>query len=367
MKISRMTLLAALKAAEPALAASNNQLEVLSHFWFRDGTVAAFDGVFGIQVGLDVEFSGGVLGSKLIGILERSRARNVTVDQPDDGNLRIKAGSATVTFALKSIEEWVWDPAVPKKGGTEVTASLVAAIKSILFSVGAGKVLSAEQRGVTVIQNGVGVDLYSTDAVTLSLKKIKANKPLLNGSKRVILPTMFCEQLCKTAKKGFSLTIDAESAYCEGEIDIGDEKTDILLFSQLVDDSDPVSFEEILDDFDRSDGEFAEPGRKLKDALERAMVLLSNGETAEFGISRDKEKACDYVWLRARSPYGEVSDRIEVEGAHPAITVKIDAAMLRRGLGEHKDRDERQVIAITPDSVLISNSTQNFWHVVSNK
>jgi hypothetical protein len=364
MKIPRLSLLAALKAAEPALASSNNQLEVLSHFWFHDNVVAAFDGAFGVRVGFEADFTGGVLGSKLIGVLEKSRARNVELKVAKDDNLLLEAGTARVTFALKPIEEWIWNPEPPDEDGRfKVTADFIEAVRSVLFSVGVGKVLSPEQRGVVAIQNGIGVDLYSTDAVSLSLRKVKTGKTKpLSADSRVILPTLFCEQLCKVASEGFSLLVDEQSVYCAGKINVGDQIAPILLFSQLIDDDDPVNFEEVMSQYTKVDGRITEPGR-LKMALERVMVLLANGETADFGIDKDGDDC--YLSIKARSPYGEVDDEFKVEGDHPNIKVKIDAALLRRGLGGDK-KEVQQTLSITPDCVLITGP-DNFWHVVATK
>ncbi len=357
MKIPRKDLLAVLKIVEPAISSNKNAVEELSHIWFSGKYVSAFNDLLGLQVSFKTEFSGGVRGDKILGILENSLARDITIEEADGGNLFMKAGSAHVTFALRPFEDWFWHPTVPDAKPFQVSKEFIDAIDLTLLSVGSGKVLNPEQRGITIIQNGGDADLYSTDSVSISWMKTKST--ILTGKEqtRAILPTPFCEQFVKMATESSKLTIDENAVYYTGEFKSGDWIGDVLLFSKLVEDDNPVPFADVVNGYVGTKGAFPIPNR-LKGSLDRALVLLSDGEPADIQIKDEKL----LLYAQSSSTPAEVDDVIKLEKAdkHAEILVKADPGLLKRGI---EGRDD---LAVTKDC-LIMTGPKNFVHIISTK
>jgi hypothetical protein len=197
-KFNRLELLRILRALSPALG--NSRDPILSRVWFDGEHVSAFNDMLGIKIVFPTEFTGGVLGEKLIGVLQRSRARTVYIRGDGDDAL-IKIGNARITLSRQPIDDWLWKPEVPKRPRFPVTIALRDAIAATLLTVGSANVLNPEQRGITIIQNGKAADLYSTDAVSMSWVRIDSK--VCESGTRLILPTPFCERLT-------SLKSDAE-------------------------------------------------------------------------------------------------------------------------------------------------------------
>lgn len=354
MKISRTALLALLKSLEPAIASESNELESLSCIWFDGRYVSAYDDILGIRASLETDFSGGVNGKKLLGILDKSRAKEVTLEKDENDNLLLKAGSARIKFALKPIEEWFWKPKIPELKAYEVEGEFLQAVESVLFSVGTGKIQTPEQKGVTIIQNGSSADLFTTDAVSLSWVNLQGS---ISEIERVILPTPFCLQLKKIAGPGFGLWIDQNSVYCVGTTFVEGFKTEFLLFSRLVEDESPVDFKERVEDYTQEKRCFVVPNR-LSISLDRALVLLAGGEPAELELEKD----CLYLYAQPESKLGEIDDAVKIEGEsnHPDIKANIDPALVKRGM------EGRETMTITQDCIIF-RGPGNFVHIVGNK
>lgn len=362
MKIGRTELLGLVKALSPAVASSRNQLPELAHIWFDGQFASAYDDLLGIKIKFKTEFTGGVLGEKLLGILERSRARDVDIELDGD-DLLMKIGAARIKLTRRPISDWFWKPEVPEQDGYGVTKDFQRAIDTVLLSVGASNVLNPEQRGITVIQNGKTADLYSTDAVSLSWAKVDTtNQKVFSHSNRLILPTQFCQQL-KGLKSKAELRFDENAVYCltsavlvEGKKEKDEERpattAEALIFSKLVEDEDPVSFEDVVKQNIADANERVETPAQLKLRAERALVLLGS-EPAELSVDDN------HLYLYAQTPYGEVDDVLKIDG-HPNVETMIDVSLLVRAL----DRCDR--MAVTKQSLVLSGPN-DFLHIIANK
>ncbi len=352
MKINRQIFLGVLKHASAALSSNKNQVEELSHFWFDGKYLSAFDDILGIRIAFETEFKGGVKGDKLLGILDNSRAKDVTITQDDDKNLLMKIGAARVKLAFRPIEDWFWKPDLPEDEGVLITDEFLKGIELTLLSVGTSKVMNAEQRGITIIKNGGGSDLYSTDAVTISWIRLQSK---YNFPARVILSTPFCEQIKKFVKVGSKLCFDENAVYCSGDIFIESLKSDFLLFSRLVEDENPVNFEEVISGYVKNVKGFNVPSR-LELLLNRALVMLSDGEPAELEIKDSK------LYIFAQTSLGEIDDVVKLEKAeeHIDITVNIDPALLKRGF------EGREFMTVTKDC-LVMTGPGDFYHIIATK
>ena len=350
MKMNRLELLGLLKILSPATASSKNQLPELACIWFDGSHASAFNDVLGIRIAFATEFSGGILGDKLLGVLERSRAKDVdlTVDKED---ATLKIGNARIKLTRRPIEDWFWTPEVPDTAGLAASKPLRDAIGALLLSVGAAAVQNPEQRGITVVANGKAIDLYSTDAVSMSWVCLETGpQQALSSGSRVILPTPFCEQL-RSLKPDAELKFDDSAVYCLAKIELDSKPRDVLIFSKLVGDDDPVSFEDVLKEH-TSEIEGVDIPQQLKLRAERAMVLLDNRPL-------EVEVEDGQLYLYAQTPYGEIDDVIKLAG-HPNVKVKLDAALLHRAL------DSCSKFSIAANGVVMTGDN-GFVHVMSTK
>lgn len=351
MKVNRMEFLSLLKALSPAIANERNAVRELSHIWMDGIHISAFNDLLGIQIDFPTDFTGGVLGEKLIGIIERSQADTVDVNVDNDAML-LKIGRANIKLECRPIEDWFWKPQVPEEPGYAVTQKFREAVELLLISVGSSNVENPEQRGITVIQDKTGADLYSTDAVTLSWFRIDTgNKPVVVVGTRLIMPTVFTEQLIKLGEA--ELCFDENAVYCLTEIEPTGEKGnryDMLVFSKLVADENPVSFTDVVNQH-VTDYEGVAVPAALKAQIERAMVLLTE-EPLNVEV-KDND-----LHLYAQTPYGTIDDHLEL--SHPNVKAKLDAALLNRAL------EGRELIVLSTEAVVLRGPGA-FLHIVAAK
>jgi hypothetical protein len=368
----------------PALAGEKNQVRELHNFWFDGTHISAFNDILGIRMEFESDFEGGVNGNHLLGILEKSRARNVRLelDAKEDGVLVVKAGSATARLALMPISDMLWNPSIPKDEGYTVTKEFLVGVNRCLLSVGTAKVLTPEQRGVTLIQNTSEFNIYSTDAVSLSWVKLKGNSSL-GEDERCIIPTEFCEQLKNLGPIGSKLRFDANSVYCDSAVLVAEvvdttkkddkdpprEKVIVksLLFSALVEDEDVVDFSKHIAGYIKGKGNFTIPGG-MKMSIDRAMVILDEDQPINLKVGKeykDDDQKVVFIFATAEDQHGKINDIIDIkeeEDDHPEIQVRVDAKILKRGL------DSCKYIMITNECVVMrSVPSEAFIHIVATK
>ena len=363
MKINRIELLSILKTAAPALSSNKNLVEVMAYFWFDGKTVSAYDDMIGIQVDFEQgEFTGGLQGDKLLGLLENSLAVNVIITVEDKNILRVKAAKTVVDFPLKPIEDWIWNPELPDTKPYKVTEEFLNMISLLLLSVGNGKVMNPEQRGITVVPGKGHSDFYSTDALTLSWMRLKGTVV----SDRVVLATPFCEQIKSSVSVGSKLYVDSTDegggVYCECSVEIAKDVTvSVLLFGRLILDENPEShdFEAAIRENPITDTAFNVPS-KLKGALDRALVFIRAEKMMTIGVGPKIKGDGEMVYLKS-APEDEIdfNDYVDLDSTeHPDISAKVEPQLLRRAL------DGREKMAVT-DSTIILSGPGDFIHIIS--
>jgi hypothetical protein len=367
--VNRQELLNTLRLLAPALAGEKNQVKELSHFWFDGKYVSAFNDILGIRIEFDSgDFTGGVNGDHLLGILENSPAKDIRMEE-DNGNLAIRAGNAFIKLAVLPAADMLWKPVLPKAEPYSIPQAFMTAVDMCLLSVGKAKVLTPEQRGVTLIQHANSVDAFSTDAVSLSWMRIPDNTVLLEGE-RCILSTPFCEQLKNIGGKSAGLYFSASSVYCKSavtvvESDDGNKIKDALLFAKLVEDDDPIDFNSHITRYMKGVGGKVTIPIGLRLSIDRAMVILNEGQPVELGIGKD-QKDDDFKSIFIKSigeeQTGEVDDAIGLSESdeHSSIKVRVDAKILKRGL------DNRKTMRVTEDC-LILEGPELFVHIIATK
>lgn len=360
MKINRTEFLALLKALSPALVSGKNSIPELSHVWFSGTHASAFNDILGIKIEFPTEFIGGLLGDKLIGVLEHSTVDDIDIEVEGE-NALFEIGSASIVLACRPIEDWFWEPEVPEGTGDIITKEFIDSLPLLLMSVGSTTVLNPEQRGITIIQTDEAVDLYSTDAVSMGWIRLQTEDVSIYSGARVILPTDFCKQL-KALENPVELRFDENAVYCLTDIVLGDKKVadkdnnpvrhPMLMFSKLVADDDPVPFADVVSQHVGDEYIAAEIPKQLKLRAERAMVLLDDQP-----IQLEIEDAV--LRLFAQTPYGKIDDIIKL-GNHPDIKVKVDMSLLHRVL------DACDRITVMKNAIVLRGQ-KDFVHIISTK
>src|SRR5258708_37719206 len=108
MSYLRKDFLDILNIARPALA-SKDLVEELVCFWFVNDKVYAYNDVIGIQLPLKTDFTGGIRGSLILGLLDKSRAKDIFIEPINDGEMLLRAANTRLTMPLFEDKRSLWD------------------------------------------------------------------------------------------------------------------------------------------------------------------------------------------------------------------------------------------------------------------
>lgn len=351
MNYVRVALLDALNTVKPALAAKD-LIEELTHVWFDGQTLVAYnDADLGISVPFKTDFSGGVRGSLLLGLLHNSRAKEVQLEPGDDGQLKLVAARTRGKLSVLDAERSVWQfPPVSTKDSFEITKDFLRALKAVLVSVGNDTSIP-EKLGVTVVSDG-GVRMYATDSKSIATVKVAAPKgKWLKRGQRVVLPTAFCEQVLRLCADGGFMEIAADAA-------IAGNADGVLVYARLVDCPHPLDFAGVFaQQMGLPEGAEFEVPTKLALALDRAIVLLDGvvGESVSLSIAGGKLRLEATVEGR-----GNIKDFITVPDDAPDMAILVDPVMIKRAL------PYAATLAVTESAVMLAGP-DDFVYLVSAK
>lgn len=344
MKIERTALAAKLAIVAPALA-TKDLIEDLCQLWFFGDSVVAYNDIIGIDVALRSEFKGGVRGSLLIGLLDKSRAKEITIEVDDNDQVTFKAAGAKLSLARFRPEAAPWRfPDFNEKAAFKVDETFVKAINRALISVGGDSAIP-DQLGVTILAEEDGwLNFYSTN--DKSLLWIGMKEPKGWDVKRLIVPQSFCEQFVRLCKDGGDLLVTDDSIMAQNA-------AGTRLYSRLVDSQRPLDFGRVISGSLPKDYKYKNlipiPTR-LALALDRIAVVMV-GKGAE-PIDVDIEG--DTLRLAGKTERAEIKDLLRLEENHPTVRMRIDPVPVRRAL-EYCDRmlfTERVLIMAGPDGLV---------------
>lgn len=345
MKIPRMDLLKAVKLAEPALA-TKPIIEELTYFWFTGESIVAYNDILGITVPLQTEFQGGLKGSLLIGLLEKSRAREVEFILGEN-ELLVKAANARLSLSFADIQRAIWtEPLFEKPIEFPITNEFLQAIDDVLVSVGYDTSIP-DQLGVTLLPDTNILYFFTTDSKTISRAMLPFD---CNGlPERMILPLTFCQQLLSLCRKGGRLLLSANSLCAINS-------NNVHLFARLIETTRPLEFHSTVDNaMAQLQGNTMVPiPNRFKLALERVSIVLSVnvGEPALFSI------ADGVLHMQAKTGLGEINDSMRLVEDHGKIDVHVDPLLIKRAV------DSCSSFCIGPSCVFLSKEP-HFMHLIS--
>src|SRR5260370_904174 len=107
--LPRKEFLEVLETTKPALS-TKELIEELLHFWSDGKFITAYnDQSLGIQVPFESEFKGGIRGTIILGMLEHSRAKQIEMEIPEEGEATIKCGRARIKLPLLPPERAIFE------------------------------------------------------------------------------------------------------------------------------------------------------------------------------------------------------------------------------------------------------------------
>lgn len=327
----RKDLLVDLNTIAPGLA-NKDLIPLLTHVWFTGTRVMTFNEQIAISASCKTDFVGAVPGEVLIKLVSASKARDVELIQ--DGNiLQIKMGGSKLKLNMLEMEETLFKMPPQKKEyilfPKSKTKIFIDAIRSCLRSTSTDT--SAPERiGITLISTGKTILMYSTNNATISHEEL----PIINKPKftRVILSSIFCEQLVAIADRSEEIEIEIHDEF---SLVIFDKK--ISLFGNLIQDSDsPLDFQRIMKE--RIPENYVKnvsiPSRMAL-AIERALVITQSKVDevdSEFSI----KDGIMTIYSKSKI-YGDITDRIKLEGKHPDTKIKVHCKYLKKDLSFFKN------------------------------
>jgi hypothetical protein len=363
MRIARGLLLAVLEAASPALGTTRNLVPGLSHFWFDRENVTAFNDVLGIRVTFESDFTGGVEGERLLGLLKNSTANNVTLEARTRGRnpvLNVELGTTGVLLPMRPVAELLFHEKFPDDSRVfAVGSEFIDALKLTMLSCVAKKLASPAERGVTLIQKGVALDAFSTDDVTVSWVRVKEQSLFTTVPGRAIWPREFCDYFIRHFTSGTRVAIIGDAVWCTGGVPQKSAPLDVTVYAKLIEDNTPSDFAGFVR---RYEGEVAVAFKipdDLTHALSRAVAMVPEKSPIELEVATVTDPDVRVLRLYANSAAGEFDDLMEIDAdGHADLTVRADAVLIRRALAG------RTSLAITRAGVVLTGPP-GFFHFIS--
>jgi hypothetical protein len=313
MKIEREELLATLRLLRPALAGKGQPS--FCCIWFDGTTASAFNGIIGIQAPCKVPLDGGVKGLILLGMLESSSAVTAEIDVGETEAV-LKLGAAKVKLPILPADQALL-PFPEESGGTKVDAEFIEALSHGLTSIGSvGGVASA---GVTVAPQKDRISFFSTDSRSLSWATTKLPKGF--KAKRLVLSTLFAEQLLVLCPEGGSLLFSESEA-------VATSPESVRLIGALIEPERELDFPGMVATHLPKGAKAIPIPEETALALDRAIVLTPEGQIGKLEASISGAFSLDM-----KTDLGELHEAIPLKG-HPKVTTTIDPALTKRGLAK---------------------------------
>lgn len=328
-KMQRQKLLEILMIVRPALA-SNDLVPMLTHLWFEGGRVLACNDMIAISAPCAAEFTGAIPGATLLSILQASRAKEVEF-APAEQEVQVRAGSSRLKLPLLPIEKFPFEMPEPAKEAETLpvsSAEFVEAVEGCLRSVSRDTSVP-DQLGVTVVPGKKNLLLYATNGASMTRAPVAFKSERRPLARRVVLPSLFCEQLVRLARQEKSVKLVVAEDHVLLSTSGG-----VRLYGKLVEIDRPLDFagkiKEITPE-DAAERSALIPGG-LARVLERALIIADpTGERVRTQISV-KDGVALFV---TKSGRGEMRDRLKLDG-HPDVVVSVDVQWVKLGCGFEK-------------------------------
>lgn len=319
MKLSREKLLAYLSLVRPAVGSVGAVAE-LSHVWFSEGTLSAYNGGLGISVAAEeIALNCGLPGAILTSLLKSSTLKELELKQ-ERGTLTAKLGRTSLKLATLDPERRIWpfdEEAVPPTQ-LAITEELLEALKRVAI-IHAANPTNVVHYGVVVEPGEGGLELYTTDTQTLATVTVEMKIP--KGLERTILPHPFVDALLSLCKAGTMLGIAENYLVASAK--------EIEVFSNALDVSSATDLPAVVEKHVPKKLAAATLPAPLKAALERAEII-SGSKDALVTVSVDG----DALELTAAYPMGSLEETFELDKPQKASAGCFAVRDLLRAVGK---------------------------------
>lgn len=350
--MDREELLSALQSAAPALA-SRDYIQVFTHFNFDGETVTAYNDLYAIRVPCGAPIDGALKGSTLVGLLSKSNAKELTIEQTED-EVKIHGGVTDLKLPVLSSDKFLFE--FPNHDDTdyslEITPELMQGVNNCLIST----VSDPQMPSLMGVHLDFGSDdtltVYATDNDTITRYIVTDIEGLPEAcqDQRVIVPTQFAKLLSKYITGG-----DGSMVYVTKDYLTVITSNNVEMFCKLVNADHALDFASLIDQSLDEDAGWSKMPRSFGNAVDRSTVLYGTGESP---VCRMEVKA-DKLYLLTESNYGQVSDNMTIRGKHPSIKVSTNPVMLERVV------DKMDHISIQNICVALA-SGKNYLHLIAN-
>jgi len=337
--MNRAELVKTLELVKPALAVDRT-VPIFQCFNFTEGAVSAHNGTIAIIGPSEFEWSCGIHGATLLGLLSNSQVEDMEINLEQD-TATIKLGKTISKLPFQSEEDFIFE--VPEDDWhfkVPFTESFANALSMCLETVSSDETQVALQ-GVTLN----GDKLFSCNGDTITRVQLKA------GIKsRVLMPTPFCSAVLKLWSV-LSMT--------KGSIQFNDKwifasMGEWAVYSTILEVKEPIDFDDLIKRTVKAKIAVQDVPDALVEALSRARVL-SDPESQKTTASVVKGK----LSLHTETHMGEIKDSMLLKG-HPDVEASINAGHLQRALGYCGK------IAIHDNCIMLENDDIGALLLVSN-
>lgn len=224
----REELLATLAKLKPALG---DQLSIYQHFWCDGRHVCAINGAWGIRAPLTVDFSGGVPGLQVLGLLASSTVDKIELAKVD-ASVQLKLGHARPVLPLLLTRDgknpWVFGDKVPKDAvSLTLTDELMDAL-ALACVINVKKPTRVEHDGVVLYPDSPNkgeMELVSTNGNVLIDVRVKGKFP--KELRDLVLVRGFLVELLKHASKGDKVLVTKDEIVAQlGDLELRSKKRD---------------------------------------------------------------------------------------------------------------------------------------------
>ena len=323
---------AALGRVKPALSAGAKIAE-LSHIWFTDDAIYAYDGGFGIEFSHKTELSCGVPGIPLIELLGTTALKEAKLELKGAA-LQVSLGKSHSKLAAFEADRRIWGfPRKPAKGKPlALGEDFVEALRRTLM-VKARVATRVEHHGVMLQPDTKAskLYLYSTDSATIAEAIVDVATTAFD---RVILPLDFAAQIETQSPQGIDLYVLPDCIIAQG--------TGITFYSNLLDASGSDDMGAIIERKAENHPDPLPLPAGLAAALSRAEILAGREEP---NITLSVEKGA--LTITGDYAMGSLNEILKLEGKPPEARMRIRAELLKRALPYVEE------FSLTNDSMLL--------------
>lgn len=320
-KYDRKALHERLRLLRPALA-DKSPLPGLTHMWFDGEWVMAYNDIIGAAVQYAVKINGGIMGTVLLGLLEASNAENADISPDLSGTaILLKLAGAKAKLSLLDKEHLTFGPpGVDNDPVVVFDAEFITAVKRVMISVPTGAI-ATDNTGVTVMPEGKMLAFYASDGRTISWARV----PLPKGyaAKRVVMSTLFCDQLLTTCAKGGTLYI------AEDHVVAYNDTSTVMLWGKMIEVAKALDYSAMIN-ANMPEAEAPALPEILPLCLDRAAVLAGSAGATKLIVSVDGTS----MHLFSKTDVGELDETLTLEIVHEKTSGPFDGPSIKRGLAQ---------------------------------